>query len=62
MKPNTPQHDINKSLRDSIDQTEWMTQESAYESVDDLYQSDPDLFVTLATEWRDDNPWAGLGD
>lgn len=48
-------------LADAIDQADWMTEESSYNTVDELYQTDPDLFVNLAREWREEHPMANLG-
>lgn len=38
--------------QDTDDQTQWMQDEGGYESVEALWLSDPDLFVALAQEWR----------
>ena len=46
---------------EAIAQADWLAAESGYADVEDLYQSDPDLFVSLAAEWRGDNPWHQLG-
>ena len=58
MQPNTTQQDINAA----IEQADWLAEQSGYNNIDDLYQSDPDLFIALAAEYRDDNPWTGLGE
>ena len=46
---------------DAIAQADWLAAESGYADVQDLWISDPDLFVSLATEWREVNPWDQLG-
>lgn len=46
---------------DAIDQADWLIDESGYESVDDLWTSDPELFIALAAEWRGEHPMATLG-
>lgn len=43
-------------LTAAIDQADWLTTESGYTSLDDLWASDPDLYTILATEWREDHP------
>ncbi len=48
-----PHHNINSV----IEQADWIASQSNYENVNDLWQSDPDLFVALAIEYRDNNPW-----
>jgi hypothetical protein len=35
-----------------IKQADWLCQESGFPTVDDLYWEDPELFVTLNIEWR----------
>ncbi len=49
MKTNTLQHSINSV----IEQADWIAGQSNYENVNDLWQSDPDLFITLAAEYRE---------
>jgi hypothetical protein len=47
---------------DAIDQADWMEAQTSY-SLDELYADDPDLFVVLATEWREahqDGGWETL--
>ena len=39
-------------LTDAIDQADWLAEESGYPTPDELWLADPDLFVTLAQEWR----------
>ena len=51
MQPNTTQQEINAA----IEQADWLAEQSGYNNIDDLYQSDPDLFVALATEYRNDS-------
>lgn len=45
----------------AIDQADWLAEESGYETIDDLWLSDPDLFTALATEYREAHPMVGLG-
>jgi hypothetical protein len=45
----------------AIDQADWLTAESGYPSVNELWLFDPDLFMALATEYREEHPMAGLG-
>lgn len=56
-------HSAKWTRDDPILQADWLASQSGYADVNDLYQSDPDLFVALAAEWRDEaSPWTGLGD
>lgn len=48
-------------ISDAIAQADWLVTESGSADVEQLWQTDPDLFVRLASEWRDNNPWDQLG-
>lgn len=53
----TETHPMNpdQQVIDAINQADWLAQESGYEDVEELWLSDPDLFVALAQEWRQDH-------
>ena len=44
---------------DAIEQADWLATESGYETVESLWLTDPDLFVALATEWREEHQDGG---
>jgi hypothetical protein len=46
---------------DAIAQADWLTSQSGYDDLNDLWLSDPDLYTALAREWREDNPLNNLG-
>lgn len=48
-------------IQDAIDQADWLAAESGYTDTNDLWASDPQLFVTLAIEWREEHPMSQLG-
>jgi hypothetical protein len=41
-----------QQLNDTIAQATWLAAESGYADIEELWLSDPDLFVSLAQEWR----------
>lgn len=43
-------------LQDAIDQADWLTNENDYATIDDLWQSNPELFDQLAQTWRNNHP------
>ena len=46
---------------DAITQADWLTDQSGFSTLDDLWHGDPGLYEALAREWREDNPLADLG-
>ena len=46
---------------DTITQATWLSNESGYTDLDDLWATNPDLFIALTTKWRDEHPLAQLG-
>ena len=44
-----------QQLADTILQADWLGEQSGYSTVEELWLSDPELFVTLAQEWRSEH-------